>query len=95
MQICKNGLTTAMLNVVEDGAVGILYGSQPCQWLDKCPPIECVPLGTLPLNLLRTYGTLSFYCILITSHCLAGYPITPLWGLQPQCFFHNRHVLLF
>ena len=46
MQTCKNGLTTAMLNVVEDGAVGILYGSQPCQWLDKCPPIECVPLGT-------------------------------------------------
>ncbi|MDO4187260.1 MAG: hypothetical protein Q4D30_12385, partial [Bacteroidales bacterium] len=93
------GLTNAMIlqppcfNVVEDGAVGILYGSQPCQWLDKCPPIECVPLGTLPLNLLRTYGTLSFYCILITSHCMAGYPITPLWGLQMPCFY-NRNVLM-
>ncbi|MBQ9884211.1 MAG: hypothetical protein IJM43_07155 [Bacteroidaceae bacterium] len=31
-------------------------------------------------NLLRTYGTLSLSSILITSHCMAGYPIKPLWG---------------
>ena len=97
MQKCKNGLTTAMLNVVEDGAVGILYGSQPCQWLDKCPPIECVPLGTLPLNLLRTYGTLSFYCILITSHSWLATLLRPSGAYnrnvfsQPPCFI----VLMF
>ena len=75
----------------KDGAVGIIYGSQPCNgWINSCHRMRAFRYA-IYIYCVPTARCLSVASIL-PAIGMAGYPITPLWGFFYRMLAYLRNL---